>query len=224
MKIINKCLSRKEFAEYIKDYNFGTLPANKLVIHHTWKPTKEQWNGRHSIQGLKSYYERKNWWAGPHLFIADDGIWLFTPMRKNGIHAGKGNWRSIGIEVVGDYDSKKWDGETKENTLFVIKALQEKLKINNEYVKFHRDYSRKSCPGHAITKEWLFKELVTFDKPKEVVKPPSTAKTPEWAKKDVAWHKRNKIISQFKKEGMDRFEIAVATRRLYDLLFKRLKK
>ncbi len=164
MEIINKCLTKEEFEDYVKDYNFGRLPANKLVLHHTWKPTKEQWNGRHSIQGLKSYYESKGWWAGPHLFIADDGIWLFTPMRKNGIHAGWGNWRSIGIEVVGDYDARKWSGKTKDNVLFVIKALQEQLSINNEMVKFHRDYSNKSCPGYAITKEWLFKELADYGK------------------------------------------------------------
>lgn len=166
MDIINKCLNKEEFKEYIKTYNFGALPANKLVIHHTWRPTKEQWNGKYSIEGLKQYYESKYWPRGPHLFIAEDGIWLFTPMRQNGIHAGIGNWRSIGIEVVGDYDAEKWSGKTKDFALFVIKALQEKLGIKNEYVKFHRDYSSKSCPGYAITKEWLFKQLADYDKPK----------------------------------------------------------
>lgn len=166
MQIIGKRLNKSEFKQYIDGYDFGYLPANKLVIHHTWKPSQAQWNGKHSIDGLKMYYEGKGWPRGPHLFIANDEIWLFTPMRKNGIHAGAGNWRSIGIEVVGNYDTKKWSGQTKDHTLYVIKALQKKLKIDNNHVKFHRDYSSKSCPGWAITKEWLFKELEEYGKPK----------------------------------------------------------
>jgi N-acetylmuramoyl-L-alanine amidase CwlA len=111
------------------------------------------------MRGLQSYYQGKGWRAGPHLFIAEDGIWLFTPMNKTGIHAGRGNYRSIGIEVVGDYDTQKWDGATKKNAIGAIRALSGRLDINNEAIKFHRDYSSKSCPGHSITKEWLFSQL-----------------------------------------------------------------
>jgi len=160
MRIINKCLQLDEFKKYVDTYIFTRPVPNKLVIHHTYIPTKSQWNGQHSIDGLKRYYERKGWRAGPHLFVAEDGIWLFSPMNKMGIHAGSGNWRSIGIEVVGNYDTEKWSGKTKENALGVIKALTNKLKLNKEKIRFHRDYSKyKSCPGHAITKEWLYQEL-----------------------------------------------------------------
>jgi len=159
MNIVNKKLNLSQFEDYVKDKYFGTLPANKLVIHHTWKPTKAQWTGQASIIGLKRYYEGKGWSAGPHLFIADDGIWLFTDMRKDGIHAGAGNSRSIGIEVVGNYDNQKWTGATYKNTIGAIKVLMKRLKIKESGVKFHRDYSKKSCPGWAITKNWLFKQL-----------------------------------------------------------------
>ena len=159
LPIINQRLSLDEFRAYVKAYNFGTLPANKIVVHHTWRPTKEQWGGQRSILGLKSYYEGKGWPAGPHLFVAEDGIWLFSPMRQNGIHAGNLNDRSIGIEVVGDYDQQVWSGQTKNNALGVINSLKERLGVTNDRIYFHRDVSSKSCPGHAITKEWLFKEL-----------------------------------------------------------------
>lgn len=161
MDIVSKTpLSQEDFALYIKDKNFGTLPANKLVIHHTWKPTLSDWKGQSTFLGIKKYYEGKLWSKGPHIFIAPDGIWLMTDMRKNGYHAGiRGNYRSIGIEVVGDYDHVKWDGVVKDNALFVISALQAKLEIPDSEIKFHRDYSAKSCPGYAITKEWLMQEL-----------------------------------------------------------------
>jgi len=162
MDIINKRLNLHEFKDYVKDFDFGPKLPNKLVIHHTWRPTTETWRGSRSIQGLKNYYERKEWPAGPHLFVADDGIWLFSTMRKDGIHAGNLNSLSIGIEIVGDYDNKTWDGQTKYNALGVIKVLMDKLILQRNQIFFHRDVSAKSCPGNAITKEWLFAELDNF--------------------------------------------------------------
>lgn len=162
MDILNKCLTLNQFRDYVKGYNFGSLPANKLVIHHTWKPTKESWEGEVSIAGLKRYYEKKGWKVGPHLFVAEDGIWLFTPMRKDGIHAAKLNQRSIGIEIVGDYNTEKWSGKTKTNAFGVIKILMKRLNVTENDIYFHRDVSPKSCPGWAITKEWLFYELLEF--------------------------------------------------------------
>lgn len=190
MEIIGKKLSRKEFTAYIADKNFGSLPPDKIVLHHTWRPTKEQWKGEASIEGLKNYYEGIRWSDGPHIFVAEDGIWLFTDMYNVGIHAGKLNatWMkdgktyemykpprevknpklicySIGVEVVGDYDIDLWSGETKKNALHVISELCKILKIGNDKIFYHSDVSSKSCPGTAIKKEWLFKELEEYTKP-----------------------------------------------------------
>jgi N-acetylmuramoyl-L-alanine amidase CwlA len=168
MNIINKNLSLEEFTKYIGNYNFGETIPKKIVIHHTWKPTKKDWNGVKTIEGLKKFYTSKGWSKGPHLFIAEDGIWLFSPMSLDGIHAGEGNTNSIGIEVVGDYDVEKWSGKTKDNAIGAIRSLMAKLNINTENVKFHNDYSTKSCPGHAITKEWLFRELNFYNQEDEI--------------------------------------------------------
>lgn len=220
MEIINKRLTLNEFRDYVKGYYFGSLPANKLVIHHTWRPTRESWQDERSILGLKRYYEDKGWQVGPHLFIDEDGIWLFTPMRKNGIHAGSLNPRSIGIEVVGDYNVEKWSGHTKINTLGAIKVLMERLNLTENEIFFHRDVSPKSCPGWAITKEWLFKELSEFrfkpriptrgiepietiSAPAPVTPPPDSDEmvfvpVPEWAREAVDFvvtHKLFKITS-----------------------------
>lgn len=184
MKIVNKKLSIAEFLDYIAKKDFGVIPPSKLVIHHTWKPDVKDWNGQKTIDGLKTFYEGKGWSAAPHIFVAEDGIWLFTDMYDVGIHASEGNaawkskktgnvwygwgndyanntllWYSIGIEVVGDYDTKVWSGKTKENALAVIKGLQDRLKIDNSEVHFHNEYDPKTCPGKMITKDWLFTAL-----------------------------------------------------------------
>lgn len=195
ISIINRCLSLAEFREYVAIYNFGGQPANKLVIHHTWRPTKAGWAGARSIEGLKRYYENKGWSAGPHLFIAEEGIWLFSPMRLDGIHAGELNHRSIGIEVVGDYDNEIWSGNTKENALGAIKILMKQLGVDHRNLFFHRDVSPKTCPGKAITKEWLFNELGVIRIP--TVSAPEKSEEimiPVWAAEAVAWVRQNKLF------------------------------
>lgn len=170
---IGKRLTATEFEEYVKNKFFGFLPANKLILHHTVHPTLEQWNGEQTLLNIKNYYQNdKGWNRGPHLFIAPDGIWLFTDMRKDGIHANSGNWRSIGIEMVGNYDNKLPSGKVWELTKAVIKILKERLNISLEQIKFHNDYSSKSCPGNAITKEWVYNEVYdfTFFKDGELIK------------------------------------------------------
>jgi len=233
MEIINKRLTREEFTEYLRGKDLGILPPNEVVVHHTWKPTIAQWQGERSILGLKRYYEGKGWPAGPHIFVAEDGIWLFTDIYDVGIHAGTGNavWDkngkkiggykvagaklesySIGIEVVGNYDNKVWEGETKKNALHVIRELKKKLDIGNSKVTFHRDYaSYKSCPGWAITKEWLFNELK--DDPEVIVKPEH--KPSPWAKE--AWNKaydKGVFNGEYPQSPVTREQLAVILDRL----------
>ena len=115
------------------------------------------------LQGIKTHYENKGWTTGPHIYIAPDGIWLFTDMRKNGTHAGrKGNNRSIGIEMVGDFQSNAPQGVVWETTMFVITALNKKLNLLTENIKFHRDFTATACPGKATKKEWVIKQLQDY--------------------------------------------------------------
>lgn len=200
MNIVGKNLNLNDFRKYVTEYNFGSIKPTSIVLHHSWSPIKAgqdpftptgekrwTWNGAPGVASLKKYYENKGWAAGPHMFIAEDGIWLFTPMNEVGIHAAEGNatWTrlgkdftgfrgpigsklksySIGIEVVGDYDVDRWTGETLKNVLGVLKFLMGNLNISTESVYFHRDFitAHKSCPGYAITKDWLFAELAKID-------------------------------------------------------------
>lgn len=179
MNIINKCLSAKEFKDYIAKKSFSPNNPNKLCLHHTWKPDVADWNGAKTISGLKRYYEGLGWSAGPHLFIAEDGIWLFTDMNKQGIHAGLGNKNSIGIEVVGNYDPKVWKGKTKENALSVIELLSAKLGLTFGDIHYHRMYSAKTCPGKMITSKWLKEKLEERKiRPVEVIETPEPVQTP----------------------------------------------
>lgn len=199
MQILGQKLNQDEFRNYVATYDFGRIKPDSLVIHHTWSPKKKDWKGESTLMGIKNYYEGLGWNAGPHLFIAEDGIWLFTPMNEVGIHAGKGNSHSkfgmlqgysIGIEVVGDYDVERWTGKTYSNALATIRILMDKLNLTTEQIFFHRDFSSKSCPGHAITKEWLFQELSKRDS-NGSKKPADLSNISSWAREGFQWQIEN---------------------------------
>lgn len=210
LTILGKGLKAEEFVRLAKSYDFGKIKPDSLVIHHTWRPTKAEWKGASTLEGVRLYYEGLGWTAGPHLFVSENLIWLFTPMNQVGIHAGNGNavWErlgkeyrgfkgpvgsrlksySIGIEVVGDYDAAPWTGKTKDNALTTIKVLMSVLGISTENVRLHRDFSQKSCPGWAITKDWLGAELAKLDS--DGGKTGYQGEPSEWAKSSWEWQRK----------------------------------
>jgi len=159
-------LSSTEWLQYIAGYQFGPILPTQVVLHHTWRPTVAQWRGLTSMRGMQRYFAGLGWTAAPHLFAAPDGIWLFTPLREIGVHAGRGNgsfskgWYTIGLEMVGDYDQERPSGAVWEHTLAILGGLSIRLNIPpTKLLKFHRDYSSKSCPGRAVTPAWVAGEV-----------------------------------------------------------------
>lgn len=166
---INRMLSAQEWADYVASYHFGAVAPSRLVLHHTYIPTESQWRGLSTLQGIQRYYAGLGWRAGPHLFVGPDGIWLATPMKDIGIHAGTGNsgtiggklWYSIGLEMVGYFDRERPKGPVWELAKAVMGGLSRRLGIPpRQLISFHRDYTnQKSCPGWAITKPWVSGEV-----------------------------------------------------------------
>lgn len=122
-----------------------------LTIHHTIIPTAAQWRGHATMEGLKTFYSDKGWDAGPHLFIAPDGIWQLTPLNEPGIHAGRCNADHWGIEVCGNYDAAPWPPALAELVYGTLAALFRWRGLSADALNGHRDCnSPKTCPGRAI--------------------------------------------------------------------------
>ncbi|MCU0495294.1 MAG: N-acetylmuramoyl-L-alanine amidase [Chloroflexaceae bacterium] len=160
-------LSIPEWLNYVANYNFGSLAPSRLVLHHTYIPDESTWRGITTMRGMQNYYAGLGWNAAPHIYCAPDGIWLFTPMSQIGIHAGTGNgslaqgWYSIGLEMVGYFDTRLPTPEVWNFARTVMGSLSRRLNIApRQLISFHRDYtSEKSCPGWAVTKPWVFGEV-----------------------------------------------------------------
>lgn len=180
-------LSLSAFGDYIKRYNFGSKPPCFVVLHHTSIPdtqyaklTHGSWDaGEEGLSEGNIYTKRQNhlatirdyyrnslgWDRGPHLFIDDKWIWLFTPMYYPGIHAAQGNGTinaySIGIEVVGHYERVRWPEPVAQNVGGAISMLQKHLdtfeithRVGPGGISSHRDYNKPQCPGAAITEDY----------------------------------------------------------------------
>jgi hypothetical protein len=137
--------------------------VSQIFLHHTWRPTPATWNGYATILAMKSYYERQPWvdeqghqhegWtAGPHVFVAPDGIWLFTPLLQDGVGVAGHNAGTRHVEMVGDYDQAPPSGDILYWTVAVLALLHRAFRLRIETLGFHRDFSDKTCPGSAVSK------------------------------------------------------------------------
>lgn len=199
---VGKVWTPASLAEYLAG---RAVPAwiDSITIHHTAAPSLAQRPRGFTIQhirNIQSFYSRpksqggQGWSTGPHLFIDEDEIFGMCDFRSKGIHAASFNSRSLGIEVLGDYDIEDphsgrglacWKN-TAETVRVLLKWLG--IKKSKTTILFHRDDPKttKSCPGKRIDKQW-FLDLI----PADIAEPAGDASP--YDKPDVgipwnAWH------------------------------------
>ncbi len=147
-----------EFTAYVQTYDFGKVPPDFVVLHHTYKPGlgaaaepgSQTWDAgeggmsaeqvrakrKRQLDNLRDIFQTKNGWnRGPHLFVDNHFIWVFTPMYNEGIHAKWGNQfrsggklhYSIGIEVIGYYEHMTWSEPVAHLVGHAVAVLQRRL-------------------------------------------------------------------------------------------------
>lgn len=165
---IKRGFTQEQFRAYLADYRFGPWRPSLIVWHNTAAPTLAQWHataeqdkdkglapGTTRIANLERYFRNDRGWSGaPHFFIADDLIWVFNPLDKPGVHSPSWNSRSIGIEMVADFDREDDDSgaglKVRNNTIFVTAVLCEAFGLDpHAAIKLHREDPKTThaCPG-----------------------------------------------------------------------------
>ncbi len=173
MEIVGKVFQPDEFVDYVEDLDFPEPRPTRVFLHHTWRPTLEQWRGRETIMAMKAYYERQIWedhdgrlhegWnAGPHLFVAPDGIWVFSDLRYDGVGVRGHNEGTRHLEMVGNYDEKLPSGNVLACTIAALGILHVRLGLDIQNLNFHRDFSTKTCPGKAVQKSWIIPQVAAW--------------------------------------------------------------
>ncbi len=160
--IVGKGFSPEAFREYVAGLSFQDWRPEFVVLHNTGIPTLNQrpqgLNLEH-IKGLESYYrDEMGWTAGPHLFVDDRQIWVFTPLTTPGVHSPSWNKRSLGVEMLGDYDREEFDSgrglAVQQNAVAAVAILSAALGLPLDSMRLHREDPETThhCPGDNVDK------------------------------------------------------------------------
>jgi hypothetical protein len=157
--IIAKGFTAAEFEDYVRTLRFDQWRPQFVVVHNTGDPTFAEWHSvppEERLSGLQSYYrDDQEWSAGPHLFVADDKIWVFTPLTTPGVHSPSWNHVSWGVEIVGDYDREVFRSDVRANVISALTTLHEAIGLDPLTLKLHKEDPRTThtyCPGSHISK------------------------------------------------------------------------
>jgi hypothetical protein len=164
---VARSFSGAEFREYVASLKFLAWRPRFVVVHNTAIPTLGDWHrytGAQRMRGFENYYRNdQHWSAGPHLFVADDLIWVFTPLTTSGVHSPSWNSFTWGVEIVGDFDTEAFDGPVKANAIDAIATLHEAAGLDPSTMRPHHDdpkTTHKDCPGANLDMSELEKAVL----------------------------------------------------------------
>ena len=177
--IVGRNFTPEEFRRYVAGLVWGSWRPSFIVLHCTVVPSlalRPQGINDGQIQAWVQWYRDYNGWsAGPHIFVDDrpDGIWVFTPLTTTGVHAKSWNSRTLGLEMLGDYDREEFNSGrgalVRDNAVAAIAILTDALGLDPDSMMGHRDYpgETKTCPGKKVgrwaiiqaVKDWLEKQI-----------------------------------------------------------------
>jgi hypothetical protein len=163
--IVGKAFTQSGFDSYVSGLAFTAWRPQFVVLHNTAIPTFADWHkvaGEQRMKNFEHYYRyEKKWSAGPHLFVADDLIWVFTPLTTSGVHSPSWNRVSWGVEIAGDYCIEALSSVVRDNVVSALATLHHRAGLDPSTLKLHHEdpLTTHHCPGDKIGKadviEWL---------------------------------------------------------------------
>jgi hypothetical protein len=183
-------MSPEAFDEYVRGLDLSHWKPDFVVLHNTASPNSQQWRSSTPIpqrlRNLTSYYRGMGWHGGPHMFIDDTNIWLFTPLTSRGVHSPSWNNVAWGIEMVGDYAVEDfqtgWGLAVQKNAIAAITTLLKKLdkEPTETSLRFHFEdlKTTHACPGKHVHKSDVLAKCVTAYRGRPIVVLPPTPAQP----------------------------------------------
>jgi len=161
--IVGLSYSPEEFDSYCHSLNWPAWRPSFIALHNTASPSlaqRPQGLTRQHIKNLEHYYrDTKGWRAGPHLFVDDKQIWVFTPLTVSGVHSPSWNKIAIGVEMLGDFKTEAFDSgrglKVQENAVAAIASLSAVLGLDPETMRLHKEdpATTHNCPGKNVDKQ-----------------------------------------------------------------------
>ena len=167
--IIGNSYSSADFDKYCHELQWTAWRPSFIVLHNTGAPSLAQRpNGftKQHMQNFVTYYRDTNKWpAGPHLFIDDKQIWVFTPLTVSGVHSPSWNKSALGFEMLGDYEKESFDSgrglKVRRNAVAAIATLTAILGLDPQKMRIHREdpLTKHACPGKNVRKLEVIQEV-----------------------------------------------------------------
>jgi N-acetylmuramoyl-L-alanine amidase CwlA len=167
--IVGEAFTPDAFDRYCHTLQWNAWRPSFIVLHNTAVPSLAQLpHGfeTRNMANLEHYYrDQQNWKAGPHLFVDDRRIWIFTPLTVSGTHSPSWNKSSLGVEMLGNYQIEPFDSgrglAVRQNTVAAIATLSAILGIDCSTMRIHRDdpATDHKCPGKHVAKVDVIREV-----------------------------------------------------------------
>ena len=146
----------------------GLAPFFLSVAQYSCTRPGQRPNGftaQHMQNFVSFYRDQKKWSAGPHLFIDDKKIWVFTPLTMSGIHSPSWNKLAIGIEMLGNYAKDSFTTDrglaVRKNAVAAMATLSAVLGLNPNTIRLHKEdpATTHNCPGKNVKKQEVIAEV-----------------------------------------------------------------
>jgi len=157
---VKRSFDIETFEQYVHVLPFHVWRPQFIVLHNTGVPRLDQWHQYPvavRMNGLEHYYrDVMQWHAGPHLFVSDTEISVFTPLTVPGVHSPSWNAISWGVEMVGDFTAEAFDPKVKTNAVAAIASLCAAVGMDSHTLRLHKEdpaTTHKECPGIHVDKQ-----------------------------------------------------------------------
>ena len=167
--IVGTAFSPADFDSYCHGLQWTAWRPSFVVVHNTAIPSLAQRPDgltRQHILGLESFYrDTQKWKAGPHLFVDDRQIWVFTPLTVSGTHSPSWNKVALGVEMLGDFEKEPFDAgrglEVRRNAIAAVATLCAVLGLDPQTIRIHREdpLTTHACPGKNVRKLEIIQEV-----------------------------------------------------------------
>lgn len=168
-EIVGRSFDRAGFEAYCKTLSWPGWRPSFIVLHNTAVPSLAMRPAGLTAQHIKNlvsfYRDTQKWSAGPHLFVDDKQIWVFTPLTTSGVHSPSWNKVAFGIEMLGDYATEPFDSgrgaAVRKNAVSAMASLSEVLGLDPDKMRLHKEdpATTHNCPGAKVSKAEVIAEV-----------------------------------------------------------------
>jgi hypothetical protein len=163
-----------ELAAALKRHGSSQWRPAFPTLHNTGVPSLAQWIEMGATPqerwgaSLNRYYAGMGWHAGPHFVVCPDYIWILSDPSEPGVSVSCWNAKTIGIEMVGNYEiggdefTAGLGAKVRDNAVQLLALLADSFgwsdlsdhALGEKGLHFHRECTRDHhlCPGSRVDK------------------------------------------------------------------------